>query len=276
MYLRRSDNGCSSKQRRSTPSRTIPRKKKKMDALYDQALNQMERALERLTRQIPAPRRVPMAGGFTYRYVEKTNHQAIVQKLARIISGLHAARILLKQGFVQEQAALQRMLDEFQEDVTFLAYAELRQDAADLLRDYLAAFYEEEFDVPENPIKSTQKRPMIPRRRIHAYLARVTGTALDVSAAAEVVRTLSKAYSGYVHGASPQIMEMYGGAPPTFHVAGMLDSPLFRDHKDDLWNYFYRCITAFAFAAKAFGDEELFASIYTYSKWFEGTEPRRS
>ncbi|MBB5463832.1 hypothetical protein [Paraburkholderia sp. Cpub6] len=249
--------------------------KNKMDAFYDQALEYMERTLEQLTRQAPPPQRVPMADSFAYRYVEQTTQQAIVQKLARIISGLHAARVLLKHGFLQEQAALQRMLDEFQEDVTFLTYAEIREDTADLLRDYLAAFYEEEFDVPQNPIKSTQKRPMIPRRRIHAYLARVTGTALDASTAAEVVRTLSKTYSGYVHGASPQIMEMYGGAPPTFHVAGMLDSPLFRDHKDDLWNYFYRCITAFAFAAKAFGDEVLFASIYAYSTWFAGTEPSR-
>ena len=45
------------------------------------------------------------------------------------------------------------------------------------------------------------------------------------------------------------------------HVAGLVGTPLYSHHKDDLWNYFYRGICAFGFAAKAFGDEKLFASI---------------
>jgi len=129
---------------------------------------------------------------------------------------------------------------------------------------YLDAFYEEEFDKPEDPLASTQKRPMVRREKIRAYIARIEGSGLDPSRGVAVTRTLSKAYSGYVHGASPHIMEMYGGEPPRFHVAGMRATPLFADHEDDLWNYFYRGICAFGFAAKAFGDEKLFASIRRY------------
>ena len=90
---------------------------------------------------------------------------------------------------------------------------------------------------------------------------RIEGSGLDASRAVEVTWTISKAYSGYVHGASPHIMEMYGGNPPRYHVAGLVGTPLYSHHKDDLWNYFYRGICAFGFAAKAFGDEKLFASI---------------
>jgi hypothetical protein len=112
-----------------------------MDALYEQTLRNMKNTLHGLTRRLPPPQKVPMKDSFVFRYVEKTIHQAIVQKLARIVSGLHAARILLESGFIQEQGALQRMLDEFQEDVTFLSYAVIYDDVTDLHRTYLDAFY---------------------------------------------------------------------------------------------------------------------------------------
>jgi hypothetical protein len=160
------------------------------------------------------------------------------------------------------------MLDEFQEDVTFLSYGVIYNDITELHRTYLTAFYEEEFDKPDDAVGSTQKRPMVSRQKVRAYLARIEGSGLDPSRATEVTRTLSKAYSGYVHGASPHIMEMYGGNPPQFHVAGLRGSPLYPDHQDDLWNYFYRGICAFGFAAKAFGDEGLFGSIRKFRDEF--------
>jgi len=160
------------------------------------------------------------------------------------------------------------MLDEFMEDITFLSYAIISNDVTELHRAYLNAFYEEELDKPEDPIGSTQKRPMVPRQKIRAYLAKLEGSGLDTSHAVAATRFISKAYSGYVHGASPHIMEMYGGNPPKFHVAGMAGTPLFADHRDDLWNYFYRGICAFGFAAKAFGDDALFSKIQCYRDEF--------
>lgn len=84
-----------------------------MDDLYLQTLRNMESTLSGLASRVPEPQRVPMGDSFAFRYVEKSIHQAIVQKLARVISTLHSARILLECGFIQEQAALQRMLDDF-------------------------------------------------------------------------------------------------------------------------------------------------------------------
>ena len=40
-------------------------------------------------------------------------------------------------------------------------------------------------------------------------------------------------YSGYVHAASPHIMEMYGGNPARFHVRGMHGTPRQDEHRDD-------------------------------------------
>lgn len=56
--------------------------------------------------------------------------------------------------------------------------------------------------------------------------------------------------------------------PPAFHMHGMLGTPRHVEHRADLWNYFYRAIIAFGFAAKAFGDDELFAIIRDFADEF--------
>ena len=115
---------------------------------------------------------------------------------------------------------------------------------------------------------SKQKRPMIQRKKILSYLAKLDGAILDPYRGVETPRTLGKMYSGFVHGASPHIMDMYGGNPPKFYVAGMLGTPRINEHRDDLWNYFYRGILAFSFAAMAFGDEVLVDRISEYRDHF--------
>ncbi len=240
-----------------------------MDELFQHTLSVMESAFEILERQVPKPRAMPFKDGFVFRYNEQSIHQALIQKLARVVSGLHAARYLLKKGFAQEQGALQRMLDEFQEDIIFLVYGLTIDEITDLHKKYLSFFYEEEFDMPESPVESSQKRGMIPRKKIRAYIARIEGSKLSPSDGVELSRTISKAYSGFVHGASPHIMDMYGGNPPRFHISGMLGTPKIKEHREDLWNYYYRGILSFILVAKAFGNEKLVRSLFKYRDEFE-------
>lgn len=239
-----------------------------MENLYNDALRNMESTVYALAKRVPSPVSVPFKDSFVFRHIEKTIYQALVQKLARKVSTLHAAKLLMEHGFVQEQAAMQRMLDEMQEDITFLAFGIIFDNKTPLHQKYLDAFFEEEFDA-ETSLASTQKRPMIPREKIRAYIARAEGAGLDPSTGAEVSRTISKTYSGYVHAASPHIMDIYGGNPAKFHMRGMLNTERHEEHKNDLWNYFHRGIISFAFVAKAFGDEELFQEIYRFSREFE-------
>lgn len=239
-----------------------------MRRLYEKSLRNMEQTVHELSTRVPVPQEVPYKDSFVFRYVEKTIHQAIVQKLARLVSSLRAAELLMEYGFVQEQAALQRVLDEIQEDIVFLAFGAMEQTLPDIHKEYLDAFFQEEFD-KDSAIESTQKRPMVSRKKVHAYLSRLPGAPEDKSTTVEVSRTVSKAYSGYVHAASPQIMDMYGGNPPIFHMRGMLGTERHSEHRADLWNYFYRGTSAFAFAARAFGDTELFNEIHAFVNEFE-------
>lgn len=238
-----------------------------MSTLYEQALAHMEHTVHMLTKRVPRPQRVPYKDSFVYRHVEKELHQALVQKLARLVSGLHAAQLLMEHGFVQEQASLQRILDELQEDISFLAFSVIYGETTQWHKAYLDAFFQEEFDADAGVTLSTE-RATVPRKKIRAYITRVANVPNDTSKHAGALRTVSKVYSGYVHAASPQIMDMYGGSPPKFHVRGMLGTDRHLEHRADLWNYFYRSILAFAFAAKAFGDEELFATIRAFADEF--------
>ncbi len=238
------------------------------DELYEETLRIMEESHASLAARVRQPQAVALRRGYVIRYVECDVHQALVQKLARVISGLHASRLLMGSGFFQEQCALQRTLDEFNDDILFLAYSVISGETTDLHREYLAAFYQEEFDDPLSAIESSQRRPMVSRQKIRAYLSRINGPGLDPSSSIEVGRTIQKLYSGFVHGASPQIMEMYYGNPSHFHVRGMVGAPRAGDHREDLWNYFYRSICSFAFTAKAFGDDGLYQSVAAYMKTF--------
>ncbi len=235
---------------------------------YEQALNYMERIVNVLSLRVPAPRPVSFKKSFVYRHVEKTVHQALVQKLARLVSSLNAARLLLEAGFVQEQASLQRILDEITEDISFLALSVINGESTPIHEQYLENFFQEEFDPGAESVSSSD-RGMIPRKKIRAYLDRCVSGPKGSSKHLETARTLSKAYSGYIHAASPQIMDMYGGASRGFFMRGMHGTTRQAEHRADFWNYMYRGLMACGFSAMAFGDQELFNSIRDYEASFQ-------
>lgn len=242
-----------------------------MDQQFELFLEKMESWFCTLEIQVPQPIKMPLRDHFVFRYEDKTLEQALVQKLARVVTGLHSARILLNSGFLQEQIVIHRVLDELQEDISFLSLARLDGEITELHERYLVAFYEEEFDVREDPLASNQKRPSIPRQKIRAYLSRKQADIgiANPSRGAELMRTLAKAYSGFVHGASPQIMNLFGGVSPRFHISGMLGSPHVQEHRKDLWNYFYRGLLSFNEVALVFRDRMLVERVRDFLLEFE-------
>jgi hypothetical protein len=250
-----------------------------MHPLFEQALGQLDDAFRKMARHVPPPVLVPFTDGFVFRFKEKTIQQALIQKLARIISGLRGAAVLLDQGLVQEQGVIQRTLDELGEDVAFLAVAITNDTITPLHQRYLDSFYEEEFDPKTGKELNRRKRDMVPRGKITAYITRLLGGAhINPSKVIDNAHHVSKVYSGFVHAASPHIMDMFGGSPPHFHINGMLGTPRAAQYQDDLWNYFYRALNHATIVAKAFGDAELVRTLQAYIDHFEacsGTTTRR-
>jgi hypothetical protein len=199
-----------------------------------------------------------------FRFQEQTIEQAIVQKLARSLSGLHSVELLLERGLFQEQGMMQRVVDEIDEDIRFLSLAVINNDVTSLHREFLQYFYAEEFADENDVFGSHQSRGMIKREKIRAYVHSTLFSDADREKAKKADKILTKTYSGYVHGASPHIMDMY--FREGFDVSGALKHYRYSSHKLDARNVYYRAIIAMAFAAKAFGNEKLFASLHELTK----------
>ncbi|MEO7478427.1 MAG: hypothetical protein ABIT64_04245 [Lysobacteraceae bacterium] len=236
-----------------------------LSQLLQQTLVEMDDAIVELGKIIPPPRAVPFAEGFVFRHTEKLPQQAILQKLSRIPSSIRAAQLLCDHGYFQDQAALQRIIDELGEDALFLAVALMFGPLEDIHSEFLETFFAEEFD-PKTGKPLPEQRPMVPRKKIRAYIARSKIGTADPSGHVAVGRTLSKAYSGFVHAASPHIMDTYGGDPPRFHTAGMLGTVREFEYGDDIVNYYYRGLTSFGISSKALGNEHLFHHLYEFTQ----------
>lgn len=218
--------------------------------LLENSLLILEGSVIDLSKRVPAPKPVPFNGSYVYRHVEQWPEQAIVQKMAKLPSTLRGAQALLELGLFQEQAALQRIIDEIQEDIVFISQGVLNDDLTELHKEYLHAFFLEEQDAVTGDATDIE-RPMVRRKKIRAYNARSFASSSDPSGHIKVSRDISKLYSGFVHAASPHIMDMYLGEPPKFHMRGMLGTEREPTFRRDIYNYFYRSVTSGAFGAYA-------------------------
>lgn len=226
---------------------------------FEPILQELGNAFRRIETKVPQP----ILSDRGFRYAERTIHQAIVQKLARLISGVHAVEVLLERGLFQEQGMMQRAVDEIEQDILFLSFAVINSDVTSLHKQYLEFFYLEEFADPDDVVGSRIPRGMVNRDKIRSYVHRnAVFDADDLPSANATAKTLTKAYSGYIHAASPHVMDMY--FPGGFDVSGAAKRR-YISHRLDARNVFYRAIAATAIVARAFGDEPLFAAIYDFA-----------
>jgi hypothetical protein len=226
-------------------------------------------AFDVLEQKIERPALVTNGSYQFWRYATPSLNAAIILKLARIVSGLQSTALLFHNGMFQEVGALGRMLDEYCDDIVFLGQALVTGDVTSLHTEYLTSFFQEEFEVPDDPLGSEQKRSMVSRRKIHAALTRTPGFALNPSDAQNLSRTLSQAMSGYVHAAASHVMDMYTGFPPRFHLTGMSGTLVEDKVQGQVYNQFHRGICIIGYAAIALKNQALASKIIEFRNGFE-------
>ena len=114
----------------------------------------------------------------------------------------------------------------------FLSLAIIYGDISELHERYLAAFYEEEFDAKTGYVFHSEASNDSQKKGFDTiWTARYRTT--NWEAVQRRARTVSKMYSGYLHGASDQIMDIYFGDPPVFHTNGILGTSRHREYRDD-------------------------------------------
>jgi hypothetical protein len=226
-----------------------------MPYLYAEAIETMTRAFRRFEAAVTPPELSELSGCYVFRFPNKGIHEALIQKLARYISGLNACSVLLQAGYTQEVGVLFRTLDEMSEDIAFLATAVTNGAHTDRHTKYLAAFYAEAvFSRPEG--STVIKKPdLLPRKQIRSHTHNTLGNGNNNLSALSESESISAAYSGYVHAASENVMDMYGGAPPHFHLNGMARTPIAEEFYRNTDNYIFRGLLTTQFVAKAFNDK---------------------
>lgn len=177
---------------------------------------------------IPPPQWLPWDGKFNWRYQEKLPAQILIQKMARQITGLRAADELLLKGLLQEVGVMFRVLDEIEEDISFLSLA-LANGVWSSLHDSYAEYFWSEGD--------EDRQPPVQRKKIRAFVNRVFDMP-DPSTADNVSRTIHRAFSDYVHARSAPTMGMVSGPPAQFHLDGNTDSSAQHNYVQQMPSYF--------------------------------------
>jgi len=225
-----------------------------IDSYLENTLSDLGVIYHEMAAKIQAPVFADVGGYRAWRYQNLSESLACFLKVIKIVSTLNASMVLLRAGYAQEIGALCRMIDDYCNEIFFLL---LPLDGENFSKDqiqFLDDFFKEEFDKPKNPLGSTQKRVNVPVRKIHATFGKLAKTELNPSDAQELLRTTHQAFSGYVHGAYPHIMEIFGGPRP--NLTGMLGAPRVDEWRGQLIGYVYRSLMVSVFVARKLGLNE--------------------
>ncbi len=248
-----------------------------IDSYLERTLSDLGVLYQEMAGKIEAPIFADFGGFRAWRYQTLTESLVCFLKGVKVLSTLNASMVLLRAGYAQEIGALCRMIDDFCNEIFFLL---MPQDGKNFSKEqiqFLNDFFQEEFDKPANPLGSTQNRVNVPIRKIHATFAKIAKTELNPSDAQEMLRTTHKAFSGYVHGAYPHIMEMFGGPQP--QTNGMLGTPRIDEWRGQLIGYVYRALMAAVFVARKLGFNEMESKAREMLEKFEtetGCKPAKS
>ena len=234
-----------------------------MIEIFQKCSDDLEEIFSLLEEKVEKPQPVKYAESFVYRYEKNTVEVALIQKLTRLITSLRAAIILLQNGYYQEVAVLQRVIDDIDEEITFLVYGKIMGNWGEIHEKYLEGFFAETFLDPSDPLTALDvKKPIVSRKTIRKFIdqsvdeMRKQGAVIDKNVT-ESSHIVSKVFNGFTHAGSPQILDMYAGYPPHYHLKGMLGTPREKENIESLWNQFFRGSLAFELVCSYFTDKEL-------------------
>ncbi|MEO6687890.1 MAG: hypothetical protein ABIS07_05225 [Dokdonella sp.] len=186
----------------------------------DNAIDEIESVVLKLHSGFAPPDFVMLAGRTpSFRHGQRDDIVMSFLKCVRSVSLLHAARLLLCNGCYQEVGILSRCIGEAVEDVIFLSTPLGDKGAPSENQIRLTnEFFQEEFEDPARTLDTQKKRDRVSRDQVLAGIASIKGNGLNPSDAKAVQRLTHLGLSGYVHGAYPHIMELFGcpsknGAP---------------------------------------------------------------
>jgi hypothetical protein len=193
----------------------------------------LEDVIEIFSDLLPAPKlRVSTTErGFGYESPD-VRHFCLL-KAVRVVSALNAAFELARKGYVQELAALMRILTECTRHIEYVLDADDGEDHQSNVAKYLDEFFDDIERNPEAEIKGVLIRERIVNEQLGKTLDRIAaqyGQAANRIPAAQLLYRSSRAFSFYIHARYPESMDLYGGRPGRWHLRGMSGTPKDREN----------------------------------------------
>jgi hypothetical protein len=240
--------------------------------VFDDALASAEKAFRTFEDALPPPNAVKTSHGWAPRYRPELLEHALLLKFARLISVTSALRELVVSGHVHEQGILQRIADETGEDIFFLALGKQNGIRA-IHRQYLKNFWREEFEGSADP-KSYQPRHMVRRNDVREYIDKQMP---NEARAGTVSRMIYGVFSGFVHGASTHIFDLFDPQSGRYRLTGKIHADEGRlGYLHNAANYPLRTLMAGVVVARSLGEPEAAAELLTHvdrlQQWFDEQE----
>ena len=236
-------------------------------------MSDLSAVISEIEGHFPPPRYVKIGGQSQFRYSETSVYHVALLKAVRMVSSLNACLCMFEDGYYQEIMVVLRTIDDFFSDILFILENSDQGKSSDSQNNYIEDFFKEEFVNPANPLENSQRRSTVPRKKVWTSVARQIGQYANPSDAQKILQIANDAFSGYVHGAYPHIMELYGGRPPCFHMNGILVSPRMQTCIKQISLYLHRTILAIGILTKSLGFGKLSDRIHGIRDCFEsGTD----
>lgn len=241
------------------------------DQFLLQKIIELDKILHELLKHIEEP---VLTKGLKLRYQNPTSLHLQLLKGIRIISGLYSLVVLLENGFVQEMGVLIRTLNDFQTEIEFIHDAHTNKPN-EKQKNFVDLFFAKEILSPDLSTEK-EKRPTVSRKHIRAGSVRSLQPLVEENRARRMQEHIDDAFSGYVHGEYPHIMELYEGNFITgkgkFRTKGMLGTPRINEFRWQLASCLMRANATLFLIALALDRKDLIGKIKTIRKEVENSE----
>jgi hypothetical protein len=228
--------------------------------------------LARLAVTLGEPVRIGQVPNHHYEFSSQSVQVVEIAKAVRIASALNACLYLADAGFVTEVATPLRSVEDFVQELTFLAEPGLGGPETAAHKKFVADFFEPLPKTVEE-LNASGKKQWVPRSEIDKARMRIADAAENVSGDELVShgRVLALQQNAYVHGGYLQSMDLWDPGQRRFLTAGHVSPQHFVVVKQNIALHVFRVIIVFFLLAKARDLRELEAEIYTAFKSFEAS-----
>lgn len=188
-----------------------------------------------------------------FEYEKQSIEVVAVLKIIRAAHSLKSMLLLCEQGLFVDMSAIFRVVHECCSEVQFLL--ENHPAKSEHVEQFVKAFFETTIDMQLDDLT-----PSVQSKKIHSASARILSEFQNEHATSKQLKSVYKAYSGYVHSNYAHIMQIYGGPKGEFqfHLNGITNLQQKKMQLEIVQGAYDSVVNAFSFAALKFGVKDLY------------------